>query len=547
MKKYLIDFVDNASDDAISAYLTTNQCTLIHTYVNLNKVYHVQSDNVPAPDSIVTSIIDDDESAITLLEVIPVPLPPVATKTETIDVHAEANWWKIYSMRDVDLALDNVDFDIYGNNVNVYIVDSGIDTAHPEFSGQNINLLYSFTGNFNDTNGHGTALSSVITGNTCGATVSSLNVVKIFDETQSTKQSDLLHAFDAILSHMDSNIVKVPVINLSWTISKNTYIEDKIRHLINAGALVVVSAGNSGSPIADVTPASMPEVLTVGSYGLDFVPSNFSNYSNPSIISLTLGETNTGALDSWAPGEQIWAAKSGGGYGFVSGTSIAAAIHTASLAYNLSRRLTESNNLPTKFYSTSNQISITQSMEMTARTGLLDLSDPKYSYSVNRICTFYNSKIVGENQKPKSFDKPILLKIKPNERASASLFNPAYVESYEWLTPLPVWAINEVNYLVLYSNTEPTDPSNADIKNVQLKLNLRDGSPSVVVDFTLAVVGTLFDESLLPVGDPILDLQLQANFGCDLYGVGGSCSFYQIYCPSLCNPAGNYKSCYCGA
>ena len=199
------------------------------------------------------------------------------------------------------------------------MLDSGIDLTHSEFTGKDISLVYSLTGDFNDTNGHGTGLASLMVGNTCGVTSTSIKVVKIFDDNQPTKQSDFLHALDAILTDMNSNINKFSIINCSWAINKNIYIEDKIKHLINAGALVVASAGNSGKPIEEVTPASMPDVLTIGAYNSDFVPCDFSDYSNPSVVSLTQGQVNTGTLDAWAPGEQIWIANptsKGGGYGF---------------------------------------------------------------------------------------------------------------------------------------------------------------------------------------------------------------------------------------
>lgn len=545
MKNYLIDFVDDASDDAVSAYLTANQCVIVHAFKNLNKVYHVQSDNVPPADSIVTSIIDDDESTIKLLEVKSVPVIS-PSKTETIEVHPEKNWWKIYSMKDVDLSLDTTDLDIYGNNVNVYVVDSGIDLSHPEFSGQNINLLQSLTGEFNDTSGHGTALASLIVGNTCGATSSSLSVIKIFDKNQETKQSDLLHAFDAIIADIENNIVKIPVINLSWSIPKNIYVEDKIRHLIKAGALVVVAAGNSGTPIPDVTPASMPDVITVGSYGINFTPSDFSDYSNPSAVSLTNGTVNTGALDTWAPGEQIWVATPNGGYASASGTSMSAAIYTASVAYNLSRHITPTNDLPLLYTDDNNQIKLVATMGIAERTGLLDLSDPKYSSSINQICTFHNSKIIRERSNPKSSTEPIVFHAKTNEKKVTALFARGYVDSYEWLTPLPDWAIDDMDYLILYPKSDPTNPLNYEMADVQLKLNLKDGSDPVIIEYKLIALGSEFDQSLLPPDDPMVKVTLlnrpcnatiapgcQATFGCQAStGIG-------------CSVTGSGKSCRC--
>ena len=120
----------------------------------------------------------------------------------------QKNWWKVYSFLDVDLSSTTSNIDIYGSNTNIYVLDSGIDLTHSEFTGKDISLVYSLTGDFNDTNGHGTGLASLMVGNTCGVTSTSIKVVKIFDDAQPTKQSDFLHALDAILTDMNSNINK---------------------------------------------------------------------------------------------------------------------------------------------------------------------------------------------------------------------------------------------------------------------------------------------------------------------------------------------------
>ena len=518
MKNYLIDFVDDASDDVISAYLSSNQCTITHVYKNLNKVYHVRSEVVPPMDnSIITSIIDDDESAISLLDIIKVepPVPVTPSGLSTIETEDEKNWWKVYSFSEVDLASSTANIDIYGNNTNIYVLDSGIDLTHSEFTGKDISLVYSLTGDFNDTNGHGTGLASLMVGNTCGVTSTSIKVVKIFDDNQPTKQSDFLHALDAILTDMNSNINKFSIINCSWAINKNIYIEDKIKHLINAGALVVASAGNSGTPIEEVTPASMSEVLTIGAYNSNFVPCDFSDYSNPSVVSLTQGQVNTGALDAWAPGEQIWIANpasKGGGYGFAAGTSFSAAIYSASLVYNIDRSM-ENEYFFSQIYSDDGKVNI-NALPQINRTGLLDLSDPKYNTSVNNICTFKNTK----NFRRPATDKPVdgnirYVMVDVNNKYLGKMFNHEVVDSYELITPLPDWlAINPNGMMIGYPTTATTDPSGIDRYNSTIKFYLKDGT-TVVNEIYSVVLGD-YNAELLPADDPVVQYRLQANFAC---------------------------------
>lgn len=519
MKNYLIDFVDSASDDVISAYLSNNQCTINHAYKNLNKVYHVKSENVPPMDtSIITSIIDDDESAITLLDIIKAEsLPPVdPTRVATIDTPDEKNWWKVYSFADVDLSSTTANIDIYGSDTNIYILDSGIDVTHSEFTGQDINLVYSLTGDFNDTNGHGTGLASLMVGNTCGTTSATVKVVKIFDDNQPTKQSDFLHALDAILNDMNNNINKFSIINCSWAIDKNIYIEDKIRHLINAGGLVVASSGNSGIPIEEVTPASMPEVLTIGGYNSDFVPCDFSNYSNPSVVSLTQAPVNTGMLDGWAPGEQIYVAipaSKGGGYGFASGTSFSAAIYSASLAYNASRHFSDDIFL-SHIYSDTGAM-LTEVIDAAGRNGLLDLSDPKYNNSVNKLCTFKNTKPKPESSALPRDNQTIYIMAEVNKKDYARIFSPAVVDSYEFITPLPIWITMKPDGRLIGSPTvAPTDPSGLDRNTATIKLYLKDGT-TVTNEIYSVVLGN-YDVALLPADDPVITYKLQAMVDCTL-------------------------------
>jgi hypothetical protein len=264
-------------------------------------------------------------------------------------------------------------------------MDSGILHTHSEFTNADINFLYTINDNYTDNNGHGTAIASVIVGQTCGITSSKLKIVKIFEQNYTTRQSDLLSAFDAIITDKLNNLNKPSILNISWSISKNTYIENKILFLINAGVYVICSAGNSGMPIGDVTPASMSEVISVGSYNKDFQPCDFSSYTPaPGSIGTTNNETNFGPLDGWAPGVDIMAAKLDGGLANVAGTSISAGLASAVLAYNLDDFVhVGSEGIGWK--DMPNNIMVTK---VFFRTDLLELDETKYDRLSNRILTW---------------------------------------------------------------------------------------------------------------------------------------------------------------
>jgi len=571
MTRYLIDFKDDASDEAIQEYLISYQCTVIGKFDKLNKVYHVES-NVEPPsfESIVELVQNDDISVIKLLQYFPVEFTQPQTTTE-INVEDEKNWWKVYSSKNIDLGNETATIGIHGLGTNVYVVDSGIDITHPEFADSDISLIYSMIpGNYADNTGHGTAISSLVVGQTCGITNASLRVVKIFDNNQSTKQSDMLYAFDAILQDAELSSNKVSIVNLSWSIPRNNYIEDKIQHLIDAGIGVVASAGNSGIPIDDSTPAAMPAVCTIGSYNADFTPSDFSNYTDPSIISFTKGTVNEGILDAWSPGEKIWVAEIGGGYGYASGTSLSAAIYSASLSYNISQLLLD-NGEPFDFLTTqttvypqgsdlstnsdartigkeTSYITSEKLIHSFSKSGLLDLSNTKYASSNNLICSF------GDFANQTNFSKKISATpqsrvIRVGEKWSEAIVSGMLVKGIEFISELPDWIKIQRTHLVANLTSDLADPAGYESFVLEYNIIPRDDSPSIPTSMTIYTVGSEFDHTTLPADDPILELVLQTMFALQrcffrnmTFSCAGVCSNYG-YC--LTYGSGGYKVCSC--
>lgn len=471
MTRYIIDFIDTATHQDIDSYLVSSQATVVKVFSNLKKVYLVDAPSAPAADPIVTSIIDDDAATtkITRHTVVPVTPTPSAG-TINLTVAEQKDWWKLYSMSFADTNKPTASLNRYGVGTNVYVVDSGIEAAHAEFAGQSIELLYSLTGEFSDSVGHGTALSSLVVGNTCGITAASLKVVKIFDAVQQTRQSDFLYAFDAILENAAASPNRFSVVNLSWSIDKNVYIEEKIQTLIDAGLAVVTAAGNTGVQITDVTPPAMDDVFTIGSYGPSFTPSNFSSYTDPSIVGLSLASTNSGALDSWAPGEQIWCAGLNGTYGFAAGTSMSAAIYSATLLYNASQLLAADNDVLYMYRTPAGNIDWSK-MTNADRAGLLALTDPKYAASANKV----NTCVVLAHITPTE-----LTVLMPMQRGQINAtvgqvgWNPFYVlntiSAYEIDTPLPSYITLDKNIMTVRPTVNPTDPLGIESVNISYSL-----------------------------------------------------------------------------
>ncbi len=407
--RFIIDFKNSATRAEIDLYAADNGCTIIQEFTTFENIFVMDAESTPAFTSIVDSIVNDTENPISLLS------------TTTISTIDNADWWKIASANAPDLSQPSITYNRKGEASIVYVVDSGIKIDHPDFVGANVSSIYSFNGDEADYNGHGTALASVISGRTCGLTDAPVKSVKIFQDGTPTLQSHILAAMNAIMLDAASNPGKIHIANMSWVIAKNNYIEDKIRFMINAGIYVIASAGNNGTSIEDVTPASMPEAFTIGSYGQDFQPSDFSNFTGD--ISTTPGQVNSGALDSWAPGENIRVALINNSFGIANGTSIATAIQSAALAFN-THLLTLSDGTVPPIFDPSDSRNIL--IASTGKSGILDLSN-QYSASVNTVARFTTE---YDGQNTVSFNAPTIINAlaKSGTRTYARMFSDALVD-----------------------------------------------------------------------------------------------------------------------
>jgi hypothetical protein len=418
--KYLIDFKNDTTEATIQQYFTAHNITVIRQFDNLGLVYEVSADSLPLTTDIIEYVINDEEAPISLLN----------RDTVSFDPLVDSNWWKLATLDLNDYDKPTITHKLNEKYLSAYIVDSGITADHPEFVGVNVENVYSYDGTFNDINGHGTAISSIIGGNTCSLANSNIKVVKIFGSTP-TRQSHLLAAFDAIISHASTNIFP-SVVNLSWAIEKNEFIESKIQKLLDNKIPVVCSAGNAGVAIPNVTPASMVDVLTVGAYNQDFEPCDFSNYTG-SGIATTGGTVNYGAIDIWAPGIDILAASNDGSYHIVSGTSIAAAIHSSAILYQMGLELSAVD--PERMLSTARLQWLTEipnyKFQACYRKNILTLQG-NYANSINAISTMMsNPEIVNLI----AYD--IHNTITTGTLYDEVVFYKMYIKSYELEQPLP--------------------------------------------------------------------------------------------------------------
>lgn len=322
----IIDFRDEMSEQQMFDFMFDNRIRLVKSFNSFKnaKVVLVPDGFDPRAHEEIEDFIQDDE-----------PIELQSYETMEVSTTDKDQWWINAVSSPTNVKNDKWTLRETGRGTVVYMVDSGWDKSHPEFVGSDVRELWSFNGSFDDTTGHGTALTSVLVGKTCGVTNCTVKQVKVFDSSVKTTVSDIIHSLDVVLTdHLANDPGTTKIVNCSWNTAANDYLDGKVLTLTQSGLAVVCSAGNAGGDVSDYSPGRMLEVITVGSFGPSMVPSDFSNV--PSILKTSKFGVNAGEeLDVWCPGEAILVAAVGGSKGHISGTSISAAIASAVFAARL--------------------------------------------------------------------------------------------------------------------------------------------------------------------------------------------------------------------
>jgi hypothetical protein len=268
----------------------------------------------------------------------------------------------------------------------VYLIDSGVNWNHDEFvNTDHANFWKAPTfANFDDEVGHGTAIASAIFGTNVGIakTVKVLSC-KIATATGYCSFLDVGNLIDLIIAETVSNPGITRIVNTSWAVDENVWLESKFKQLLDAGVTVVCAAGNSGVDVDTITPAGMPEVITVGATDRYDIPAGFNNIA-PTDSGLT---TNYGQrLDIFAPGDNVALAANDGSYMISSGTSIAAGYVSGAAAQIAA--LFE-NNLP-------NPLLLTKILDSSTKDAIL-FDDDRFSDNQNKIVHLIGTKDVQAN------------------------------------------------------------------------------------------------------------------------------------------------------
>lgn len=257
---------------------------------------------------------DYDLIPATALSVDPASLDELTESEEVEEVWLDE---PVHTMLDVSAPLINAtavwqQLGNQGEGVTICVVDTGIDTEHPDFEGR-IGFTSDFTGkgSVEDGNGHGTHVASICAGTgkaSAGkyqgvAPGASLMAAKVLADNGSGRMSDVMAGVEWAAQN------GADVLNLSLGSDGNSDGTDALSTMCNAvvdmGKVVVVAAGNAGPANNTVgSPGAAENVVTVGASTDNDGIARFSSR----------GPTADGRVkpDVVAPGSGIVAARASG-------------------------------------------------------------------------------------------------------------------------------------------------------------------------------------------------------------------------------------------
>jgi cysteine-rich repeat protein len=253
---------------------------------------------------------------------------------------------------------------VTGSGVTVAVLDTGIDTDHPDLSA-NLIAEACFCDNTlgplgccpdgsdmqigsdaaEDDDGHGTQSAGVIVSNSITnqgiAPDASVVAIKVLNAAGSGNFSDVADGLDWVIDNRLALGIKVVNLSLGDLVAyddssafpctgSNT--ADAIAQLKNLGVSVFVASGNSGFDDGIAFPACVPEAISVGSvYDASFPSVSWCGATcstivctdEPALADSLVCNTNSGSLlDILAPQFQATVPTTGGGTISVGGTSI---------------------------------------------------------------------------------------------------------------------------------------------------------------------------------------------------------------------------------
>lgn len=195
-----------------------------------------------------------------------------------------------------------------GAGAVAYIIDTGIQTSHPQFGGRAA-VSYDAVGdgqNGQDCNGHGTHVAGTVGSSTYGVAKGvALRAVRVLNCSGSGTNSGVI----AGMNWVASNHAAKAVANMSLGGSYSSSVNSAATNLSSHGVFLAVAAGNSSADACNYSPSSASGTVTVAASTSSDARASYSNYG--------------GCVDLYAPGSSITSTWINSGTNTISGTSMA--------------------------------------------------------------------------------------------------------------------------------------------------------------------------------------------------------------------------------
>jgi subtilisin family serine protease len=194
-----------------------------------------------------------------------------------------------------------------GAGVDVYVIDTGIRFTHSEFGGRAVAGVDEVVagGTAADGHGHGTHVSGTIGGVTYGVAKGvRLIAVRVLDATGGGTIAQVAAGVDWVTA---DHTTHPAVANMSLGGGLSATLDTAVKNSIADGVVYCIAAGNAGSNVSTVSPADVPEAITVAASDINDQFASFSNFgSGVDIIAPGVSITS-----SWFTGDAATAILSG--------------------------------------------------------------------------------------------------------------------------------------------------------------------------------------------------------------------------------------------
>ena len=246
-----------------------------------------------------------------------------------------------YTVTDADYALQtyldyinmqDLWYNYTGAGVTVAVIDTGIDTDHPEFAGRISEYSYNATEDkivkdwgydwslIEDEQGHGTAVTGVIAGTMNSGNITGIapNVNIIVIKAECDERGIFKRTSDLVFGLYYAIERDVQVVNMSFgTYFPTNPFAEATQLAYDSDIICVAAAGNEGTSALS-WPAADPNVIGVGALAENsWSLASYSNYGDNS--------------DIVAPGT-VYTSLKGGAYGTMNGTSFSSPVTAAAIA-----------------------------------------------------------------------------------------------------------------------------------------------------------------------------------------------------------------------